>query len=233
MHAVTTIFRDMEAYGMEAQKAMMNTNEEGADVAPQGTAETPIHGDTRYISTYLGNRFYPLERRIDAIHIEDIAHGLAFQCRFNGQTRDFYSVAQHSLLVADLVPPAQRRAALLHDASEAYVGDVVKPLKVLLPEYAAIEEEVTALIAEHFQIDFRDYHQIKRADLIALATEKRDLMPNSTESWSYLAGFEPLPARIQPMPPREAKAAFLQAWHATHCAQPVARPPTQTPDRRR
>ena len=57
-----------------------------------------------YVSTYLGNRFYPLEPRIDDVAIEDIAHGLAYQCRFNGQTSAFYSVAQHSLIVAALVP---------------------------------------------------------------------------------------------------------------------------------
>ena len=84
--------------------------------------------------------------RIDKVAIEDIAHGLAFQCRFNGQTCDFYSVAQHSLIVADLVPESHRLAALLHDAAEAYLGDMVKPLKVLMPEFSGIEDKVTALI---------------------------------------------------------------------------------------
>ncbi|MDP3133715.1 MAG: phosphohydrolase, partial [Burkholderiaceae bacterium] len=94
---------------------------------------------TTYISTFKGNRFYPAEPRIDGIDIEDIAHGLAYQCRFNGQTSAFYSVAQHSLMVADLVPPALRRAALLHDAAEAYLGDMVKPLKALVPDFGHIE----------------------------------------------------------------------------------------------
>src|SRR5574343_449470 len=76
---------------------------------------------TTYISTFKGNRFWPQEPRIDVIDIEDIAHGLAYQCRFNGQTRAFYSVAQHSLMVMALVPPAERFAALLHDAAEAYL----------------------------------------------------------------------------------------------------------------
>ena len=168
--------------------------------------------ETLYISTYLGNRFYPLERRIDRVDIEDIAHGLAFQCRFNGQTRDFYSVAQHSLMVARLVPVHQRRAALLHDACEAYLGDVVKPLKPLLGDYVALEDAVTRQIAETFGVDFGDYRAIKRADLVALATEKRDLMPHSTEPWSYLVGIKPLPEAIEPMHPAQAKQAFLPAW---------------------
>jgi 5'-deoxynucleotidase YfbR-like HD superfamily hydrolase len=164
---------------------------------------------TPYVSTFSGNRFYPLEPRIDRIAIEDIAHGLAYQCRFNGQTREFYSVAQHSLIVASLVPPRLRLAALLHDAAEAYLGDMVKPLKVLLPEFAAIEDKVSALIAEAYAVDFSDYEPIKRADLIALATEKRDLMPHSAERWAYLDGIEALPEPIATMSPWQAKQAFL------------------------
>lgn len=167
---------------------------------------------TPYVSTFSGNRFYPLEPRIDRVAIEDIAHGLAYQCRFNGQTREFYSVAQHSLIVASLVPPQLRLAALLHDAAEAYLGDMVKPLKVLLPEFAAIEDQVTALIAEAFAIDFSDYAPIKRADLIALATEKRDLMPHSVERWAYLDDIRALPEAIAAMSPSQAKQAFLDEF---------------------
>ena len=168
-------------------------------------------GDTTYICTYLGNRFYPLDGRIDSIHLEDIAHGLAYQCRFNGQTSEFYSIAQHSLMVADLVPPELRLAALLHDASEAYLGDVVKPLKALLPNYKDIEKNVEVLIARHFGIPLEIMFdpRIKEADMIALATEKRDLMPHSAEDWSYLRGFDPLPDAIDPWNPAQAKRSFL------------------------
>ncbi len=165
-----------------------------------------------YISTYLGHRFFPLEPKIDQIHIEDIAHGLAYICRFNGQTTQFYSVAQHSLMVCDLVADDYKFAALLHDAAEAYLGDMVKPLKRLLPEFAEIEHRVSAIIAEAFNIPESDYSAIKQADLIALATEKRDLMPNSTEAWLDLTGYEPLPEPIIPLPPLEAKQAFLTAF---------------------
>jgi 5'-deoxynucleotidase YfbR-like HD superfamily hydrolase len=167
---------------------------------------------TPYVSTFSGNRFYPLEPRIDVVAIEDIAHGLAYQCRFNGQTRAFYSVAQQSLVVASLVPAHLRLAALLHDAAEAYLGDMVKPLKVLLPEFAAIEDKVSAIIANTFGIDFSDYGPIKQADLIALATEKRDLMPHSAERWAYLDGIVPLRDAIVPLSPGQAKQAFLQEF---------------------
>src|SRR5471032_2608075 len=167
---------------------------------------------TDYVSTYSGNRFYPLHPHIDKVAIEDIAHGLAYQCRFNGQTQAFYSIAQHSLIVAGLVPPRLKLAALLHDAAEAYLGDMVKPLKVLLPEFAALEDKVSAIIAATYGLDFSDYAPIKRADLIALATEKRDLMPHSVERWAYLDGIAPLPAIIVAMDPSVAKQRFLQCF---------------------
>jgi 5'-deoxynucleotidase YfbR-like HD superfamily hydrolase len=170
---------------------------------------------TNYISTFKGNRFYPLEQKIDKIDIEDIAHGLAYQCRFNGQTNQFYSVAQHSVMVAKMVPKHMQLAALLHDASEAYVGDMVKPLKMLLPEYSLIEEAVTNLIADQFSLErgFNAKAEIKLADMTALATEKRDLMPYSNEDWSYLVGFNPLSEIIKPLHPGDAKNAFLNTWN--------------------
>lgn len=178
---------------------------------------------TAYVSTFSGNRFYPLEPRIDHVAIEDIAHGLAYQCRFNGQTREFYSVAQHSLIVAELVPPPLRLAALLHDAAEAYLGDMVKPLKVLMPEFSALEERVSAIIADTFGIDFSDYAPIKHADLTALATEKRDLMPHSAERWAYLDDIAALPAVIVPLSPGDAKNGFLAAFQRYRAERTQAR----------
>ncbi len=185
------------------------------------------HANDTFVSTFLGHHFYPGAPRIDDVHIEDIAHGLAFQCRFNGQTRDFYSVAQHSLLVAGLVPARLRLAALLHDAAEAYLGDLVKPLKAFFPEFSRLEEGVMAIIGERFSVTGFTDPAIKRADLIALATEKRDLMPHSSEAWASLGGIMPVPARIQPQAPHEAKAAFLERFRELSCATPRREPVAQ------
>ena len=165
-----------------------------------------------FVSTYSGRQFHPLAPTPDQIDIEDIAHGLAYQCRFNGQTRYFYSVAQHSLIVADLVPKRLRLAALLHDAAEAYMGDMVKPLKQLFPMFSDIEAKVMGAIGLRYGIKHFSDKTIKRADLVALAMEKRDLMPNSTESWASLRAIRASPLRITPLPPQEAKAAFLAAF---------------------
>ena len=165
-----------------------------------------------FVSTFLGNRFYPLRPHIDDIEIEDIAHGLAYQCRFNGQTSSFYSVAQHSVLVASLVPDELKLAALLHDAAEAYLGDIVKPLKMLVPEFAPIEKRVMEIIGQRFCVTGLTDLRIKHADLTLLATEKRDLMPNSVETWSYLEGVAPLREKIEPLSPEVAKREFLEVW---------------------
>lgn len=167
-----------------------------------------------YVSTYTGKQFYPLAPTPEQIDIEDIAHGLAYQCRFNGQTRYFYSVAQHSLIVADLVAQDLRAAALLHDAAEAYMGDMVKPLKQLFPLFSEIESRVMSVVGLRYGIGNFDDPAIKRADLIALAMEKRDLMPNSSEPWDSLKGIVASPIRITPMSPQEAKAAFLLAFQS-------------------
>ena len=168
-----------------------------------------------FVSTYTGRQFYPLAPIPEQIDIEDIAHGLAYQCRFNGQTRHFYSVAQHSLIVAGLVPSGLRLAALLHDAAEAYMGDMVKPLKQLFPLFSEIEAKVMGAIGLRFGVSLFDDRAIKAADLIALAMEKRDLMPNSSEAWDSLTGVVANPARIKRMSPPQAKAAFLSAFRAS------------------
>jgi 5'-deoxynucleotidase YfbR-like HD superfamily hydrolase len=180
-----------------------------------------------YVSTFQGNRFFLTNPHIDDVAIEDIAHGLAYQCRFNGQTKEFYSVAQHSLMVMSLVPVEHQFSALLHDAAEAYLGDMVKPLKNLFPEFSVIEARVMEIIGHRFGLDLAHLDpSIKQADWIALATEKRDLMPHSVESWDYLQGIAPLPEAIRAMPPQDAKIAFLDAFE--RCTLLANRINTQT-----
>ena len=92
--------------------------------------------------TSTGRRFVPQLPAASKIDIEDIAHALSQLCRFGGHCCEFYSVAQHSVIVSLNVPPEHRFAALMHDAAEAYLGDVIQPIKRLLPEYKAMESEV-------------------------------------------------------------------------------------------
>lgn len=85
-----------------------------------------------WMQTYTGRKFWPLNPRAEEVYIEDIAHSLALSCRFNGHCKVFYSIAQHSVLVSQIVKPTQQLIALLHDSAEAYLGDIIRPIKRFL-----------------------------------------------------------------------------------------------------
>src|ERR1051325_4550411 len=103
-----------------------------------------------WMQTFSGRRFYPLSPRSDELDPADIAHALSLLCRFAGHVERFYSVAEHCVHLSYAVPPEDALAALLHDATEAYVVDVPRPLKRSLPEYQEIEFGVWAVIVERF-----------------------------------------------------------------------------------
>lgn len=143
------------------------------------------------------------------ICIQDIAHALSNICRFTGHTKDFYSVAQHSVLVSFLCKPENAKYGLLHDAAEAYIGDISSPLKACLPDYKLIERNLLRNILLHYRLQpFDDLPEdVKYADLQMLATEKRDLL-KTTENWPILEGIAPIADKIQPLAPIQAKALF-------------------------
>jgi hypothetical protein len=124
----------------------------------------------------------------DLIEIEDIAHALSHLCRFTGHTKHFYSVAQHSYLCTTLVPAERQLETLLHDAAEAYIGDVSSPLKAQLPGYQMIESKLEQAIRQRFGLPPEKSPWVKQADLQMLAVEKAQLMPQYTEPWDILNG---------------------------------------------
>jgi len=163
-----------------------------------------------WILTYTGRRFDLLEPTAAMVSPQDLAHALARLCRFNGHCVTHYSVAQHSCFVADLVPAGDQLAALLHDATEAYVGDMVRPLKDLLPEYREIEHRIWLAICERFLLDPILPASVKRADLVALATERRDLMPNQQGEWNCLIGIPTYAAQVMPRKAEEASFHYFR-----------------------
>ncbi|MCC7374290.1 MAG: hypothetical protein IT581_06525 [Verrucomicrobiales bacterium] len=146
--------------------------------------------------------------------IEDIAHALSRLCRFGGHTKKFYSVAQHAVHVSYIVPESLEMEGLLHDAAEAFVGDMVRPLKALMPEFKAIEDRIYAAIAEQYRIPSQMSSEVKRADLVLLATEQRDLMPPHDDNWACLSGIRPLSQKIEPMTPETAYTWFIGRYNA-------------------
>jgi len=146
--------------------------------------------------------------------IDDIAHGLAHVCRYAGQCRAFYSVAEHSMLVADTVEEFAYEA-LLHDAAEAFIGDVTRPFKQLLPDYKRIEASIEDAIIERFKLDRRSKGAVKQADLRVLAAEQAQVMAPGCADWATEAGIEPAQVIVRHLSPAAAKQAFLERYE--HC----------------
>ena len=166
--------------------------------------------DGHWITTFTGLKFHYLDPQADEVNILDIAHALSLLCRFNGHTKMFYSVAEHSLRVAHIVPNFPL-AALLHDAHEAYISDIPRPIKADMPIYEKIAERIQRIIENKYGVGKYDKREVKQADHILLATEARDLMDN-TKDWLELP--TPLNKRIHPMKIEEVEVTFLRTFHS-------------------
>ena len=147
------------------------------------------------------------------IAIEDIAVGLSNTCRFAGQLEKFYSVAEHSLHCLSVAIEmgctiSEKRAVFMHDAAEAYVGDVPSPLKILLPEYKLIENRIEAVIFDRFNLEKSPV--VKQIDLMLLRAEKQEFMGGQDE-WHCLEGIADCSSviDIQCLSPAEARKRFL------------------------
>lgn len=184
------------------------------DYAGQGKLREERHGD--WMSTFLGGRFYPFDPRPEDFNVLEIGTALSRICRFGGHCAHFYSVAQHSILVSEILPEELALWGLFHDAAEAYMGDIVRPLKRMLNtltsgRVSSSERFILEKLAEAFHLPWPMSAEVKRADNIALMTEARDLMSHSQplEKWPWPDGLEPLPERIEAVGPDQARALWL------------------------
>lgn len=185
-------------------------------------------GDRSYIQTASGGQMWPLDPEPEDVQIEDIAHALANVCRFGGHTRTFYSVAQHSILVSQWCPPEYALWGLLHDAAEAYIGDMVRPIKYgseVGKHFQRVEERLLAVIAQAFGLSSPEKQfipeAVKAADDWILAAEARDLMGNP--EWAVSIRVEafratgaippPVVPTIEPLNPYEARMEFLIRYY--------------------
>jgi hypothetical protein len=173
-----------------------------------------------WVQTYSGRRFWPLDPRIGDVCLEDIAHALANVCRFGGHSKFHYSVAQHSVLVSRLCDPRDALFGLLHDAAEAYVGDMIRPIKhePVLEPYCLIEWRVERVVLGFFGLTAEEMPEsVRRADETALATEARDVMLGG-QCFPWHLSASPLvlefgaDTTIVRMTPDEAETSFLDRY---------------------
>ncbi|MCP1832797.1 phosphohydrolase [Bradyrhizobium sp. USDA 4545] len=164
-----------------------------------------------WIQTYTGRRFWPLDPRPEDVAIEDIAHALSLICRFGGHCLRFYSVGQHSIYVSQHCDPADALAGLLHDGSETYLLDMLRPVKRDMPDYRAAEARCQWAVYEAFGLPPETPASVKRADRSMLLTERQQIMAPTDEVWD-VDGYSPINVRIAHCSPRAVEQLFLDRF---------------------
>jgi uncharacterized protein len=160
-----------------------------------------------WIQLISGRPFWPLDPRTDEVDIDDIAWALSMQCRYAGHVKRFYSVAEHCVHVSLAVSSEYALWGLLHDASEAYLTDIVKPLKLSMPEYGVWEDRVMACVAERFGLSLPMPQEIKQIDYRIIFTEKATLLNRPWREWE--AQGEPLAISLPCWSPEQAHQEFV------------------------
>jgi hypothetical protein len=169
--------------------------------------------DTRngdWMQTFTGRQFWPIDPRASEVHIEDIAHALSMMCRYNGHCRMFYSVAEHSVLVSRALPDDLALWGLLHDASEAYIADIVRPAKRFIAGYCEVEDRIMSAVCERFGLSPTMPAEVKRVDNAILADESAVLLGPVPAGWGLT---EPaLGVEIIGWAPWQAEQRFLARY---------------------
>lgn len=162
-----------------------------------------------WMQTFTGGRVYPMLPDSRVVEIEDIAHALSQICRFGGHTRVPYSVAQHSVVLSYSCRPKDRVNALLHDAAEAYLGDVVRPFKIQLPWFKPLESKWLLAISKALDVSpISEPRGLVRVHEALLASERRDLLKDVPDlDWGLTV--PPLSKKVVPWESAEAKSRFL------------------------
>lgn len=190
-------------------------------MATATASATERRGEWIQVGVGTGQRFYPLDPRPEEVEIEDIAHALSHLCRFTGHTRELYSVCQHSVLVSRQCSPRAALWGLLHDAAEAYIGDLSRPLKRSLraefgDAFDRIEDGIAAAVRSRFAVPFDAgiAAEVKKWDTVLCVTEARDLMAPLHPDWKHTPenGFDVLAERIVPWSPPLARRRFLDRF---------------------
>ena len=170
-----------------------------------------------WLQTFSGIQIFPNDPKPKDFYIEDIARGLGNMPRFNGQTIKFYSVAQHCVVGSYQAPKEHALAFLLHDATEAFLADLVRPAKRQLPDYVAMEKKMGRAISEKFNLPIEMHPLVKEVDNRMLVTEARQILSGAGIRWwenknscDYAV---PYPIVIKPWTPERSRREFLERYY--------------------
>ena len=198
------------------------SSKEEISPTPESPSSAPdirdfLRGDTSF-TTVTGRQFDPFDPQPEDIHILDIAHALSNTCRYGGMSQFYYSVAQHSGHVMGHLKGEYAFWGLMHDAAEAYVGDMPTPFKPFMKNFDEVEDGILRVIADKFGLKWVGDHgvppAVKAVDRRMLFTEARQLLPGCgwckyNPQWPETAGFE---LQIPKMSNEDAEKAFLGAF---------------------
>ena len=161
-----------------------------------------------WIQTYTGKKIFPLIPNKDEIDIIDIANSLGKICRYNGHTLKFYSVAEHSVYISQNVSKKNAMWGLMHDAAEAYLGDIPSPIKRHLNDFKQYEENLLKCIADKFNLYWPIPKEVKEIDRLILHDESNQIMESKPQSWSQITSL-PLGIKIFGLDWQQAIELFL------------------------
>ena len=181
-----------------------------SDKPAQAHVEGARFGD--WIQVYSGRQFWPMDPSPGDVDIEDIAHSLSMQARYTGHGERYYSVAEHSVLMANWVPATDKLHALLHDASEAYLTDVPRPVKPFLPGYKEAERRVQEAVWDRFGMEHGNPYSVDTADARILNDERAQNMRPSIVEWT-MPSPEYLGITLEFWTPAQAEFQFLTTFY--------------------
>lgn len=221
MSGATNALAPWEELGFASEAAHSRYNEAVAEQEERPWASFPraspvVEDLGGWMQTRSGRAYHYENPQQDEIQIGDIAHGLSNLCRFGGHTAHFYSVAEHSVLVSLVVEsthPEHAFAALMHDATEAYVIDVPRPLKHLLGAvYAGLEAKAWAAICLKYGINPFLHECVKAADNAVLLAERDVLLERPAKAWNWAENIKPAEVAINCWIPRIARDIFIERF---------------------
>lgn len=171
--------------------------------------------DQVYKETYTGKKVYIFNPTVESLDLADISHSLSMVCRFGGHTKKFYSVAEHCVILSNVVPEEHAKWALMHDASEAYFGDLIRPIKhtPALKGYREAEKNIQKVIAKKFGLPSEIPSIVKEFDSHLLYTEAKEMFMNFDLSYFDKKGYRHLTnVEFNYYSPNEAKKVFLSRF---------------------